>query len=213
MAEGGRTRGARETNRTRGARNDVSFTNPYPWMSSIEAMVHLALEEHNVPFSWRYFNGESPQFQQLLGNQGYQPEFTLKDYRTVILITSEFWGVLPGVLDKVALATVTLQADGWTVVNLYGGEIRTTGAWNLLTKSIPNLGTIQGKPYVNPYGRPDTMSGLRNRVHTGGLRNPKLEEHRKNERRVVRRGHAGGGDGGRKRIGQSGAVTSRFKAR
>ncbi len=217
MAEGTRQRG-KTTPRTLSGGRELSFSNPYPWMSSIEAMVHLALEEHTVPFSWRYFDGYAPNFTQMLVNTGYQPEFTLTEYKAVILVTGGFYGTLPGVLDKLALAMVTLEHDGWKVVNLFDVDIRAKGAWNLLIKDIPTLGSIKGAPKVNPYGRPDLMSGLRNRVIRRGI-NPQLDPGKvrdrgsNGERRRVRRGSRSAGDNGRVRIGQSGAVSGRYKAR
>jgi len=214
--EGGRARGAQEKRQFKGS-NELSFSNPYPWMSAVEAMVHLALEAHKVPFSWRFFDGEAPTFQQLLVNTGYQPEFTLREYKLVILVTGGFYGTLPGVLDKTALAQVCLEEDGWKVVNLFDQDIRTVGAWNLLLKEMPNLGSITGPLRPNPYGRPVLVSRINHHGHRAV--NPQLDSSKardrndSSERRHTRRGSGGRSDGDRRRIGVNGAVSGRPKAR
>lgn len=163
------SRASNEDNRTRMAHGgranaphgSLTFINPYPWMSAPEALVHVSLEDHNIPFSWRYFDGYSPTFTQLLGNVGYQPEFTLREYNTVILIIGGFFGTLPGVVDKLSLAKVTLEADGWKVVVLFESEIRVTSTWDLLVPLIPGLGSITGPLRPNPYGHPDLLVSSR----------------------------------------------------
>ena len=187
-------------------------------MSSIEAMVHLALEEHRIPFSWRLFDGDSPNFTQLMANQGYQPEFTLREYRTVIMVQGSFFGSLPGVLDNIALAQVLLQADLWRVVVLWEADIRTLGAWDLLAKAIPALGSITGPPRANPY-QPDLMGRAKYRGQHRPL-NPRLESIKSrlnrgetNERRSVRSGGHRFGDTGRRRVSSQGAVSSGYRSR
>src|SRR5690606_35314459 len=91
----------------------TGFVNPYPWMSSTEARVHLWLEYRQVPFSWRWFDGYSPNLSYLMPD--FHPEFTLKEYKVVILVIGTFWGTVPGILDRNALAQVLLEEEGWTV--------------------------------------------------------------------------------------------------
>lgn len=212
IGEAGRSRGGIERQKTQ--RSPLTFINPYPWMSSIEAMVHLALEEHKIPFSWRWFDGQAPDFTQLLTNQGFQPEFTLREYNTVIMVEGGYFGTLPGVLDKVALAQVTLEADGWKVIILWDQDIRTFGAWELLLKAMPNLGTITGPPRPNPYGHPDLMKGIH--THRNRLVSPRETSNKgkrnSDERRTVRRGGHRASDSGRTRIGSKGAV-SKYRSR
>lgn len=214
--EGGRVRG--EPEKQKNQRSPLEFTNPYPWMSGIEAMVQLALEEHQVPFSWRWMDAPAPTFIQLLANQGFQPEFTIKEHKLVILVQGAFFGMLPGVLDKVALAKVALEADGFQVVILWDADIREVGAWNLLIKEVPALGSIKGKERPNPYGHPDTSQG-RSVKHGSRAMNAKLESIGKRDRsssgrkRSIRRGGNRRSDSGRTRIGESGAVSGGFKSR
>lgn len=207
MAEGRRVR-ARDDKREVG-RDVLEFTNPYPWMSSTEARVHLALEEAGVPFSWRWFDGESPTFQELLGNQGFQPEFTLREYKAVVMVLGGFWGFLPGVLDKVALAQVALEADGWRVCVLIGTDVDAGNAMAEMKKVIPELGTIKGPIRPNPYGTVDLMGRLTNRQIGSRPANPKVDRIRSKERRGRRtlRSRRRLGDDGRRRVG--GAADSR----
>lgn len=216
MDDFGRKRNAKAQ---RLSRPELRFTNPYPWMSSIEAMVHLALESHYIPFSWRFFDGQAPTFTQLMTNQGYQPEFTLREYRTVVLVQGAFFGSLPGVLDNVSLAKVLLEADLWKVVILWESDIRTVGAWELLRREIPMLGAITGPPRANPYGQPDLMSRSRFRGQHRPL-NPRLESIKsrlnrgeKSGRRSIRRAGHRFGDTGRRRVSSQGAVSSGYRSR
>lgn len=194
----------------------LKFINPFPWMSATEAMVYIALEAHTVPFSWRFFDGYSPTYQQLLGNQGYQPEFTLLEYNTVILVIGGFFGTLPGAVDKVSLAQVALEADGWRVVVLFEQEILHIGAWTLLVPAIPGLGSITGAPRANPYGHPDLLTSLRK--HHFRRLNPKLKKvhfretvitGEKHVRRDVGRAGSRNTDSGRTRSERTGAVPGR----
>lgn len=203
MAEGGRIRAAERGQEI--GRDVLEFVNPYPWMSSTEARVHLALEEAGVPFSWRWFDGESPTFNQLLVNQGFQPEFTLLEHKAVVMVQGGFWGFLPGVLDKVALAQVALEADGWRVCVLFGTDIDAGNAWPEMKKVIPELGTIKGPIRPNPYGNVDLMGRLTNREHGSRPANPQVERIRSRERsgRRTRRIRERSGDGGRARVGSA----------
>lgn len=156
-------------------RPDTSFTNPYSWMSEIEAMVHLDLEARRVPFSWRYFNGDSITLKALVPD--FNPEFTLVDYKTVILIIGNYWGTLPTILDTNALAQAALEADGWTVISLFEDEIR-KDVHQLIDRKVPALVAprIQGPPAVNPYGVPDFMSKRRLQLSGQGLRKAQFKQ-------------------------------------
>lgn len=139
----------------------IEFLNPYPWMSSVEARVHLALEDAGAPFTWRYFDGDlAPHLRELMPD--FAPEFTLKEYRTVIVILGGFFGTIPGVLDRTALAQALLEMDGWTVVVLYEqdiyGDLTAT-----LEKRLPWFRSppIKGPPRVPPIGVPDFMEKRR----------------------------------------------------
>lgn len=142
---------------------NTEFVNPYPWMSSVEAMVHLELERREVPFSWRYFDGESALLSELMPD--FTPEFTLREYKAVILVIGLFWGTLPGVLDKNALCKVLLEAEGWTVVTLFEQDIRSDVA-GALDRALPQLKNpaIKGKPRPNPYGQVDLMAARRQQI-------------------------------------------------
>lgn len=150
----------------RGVQKLFDWVNPYPWMSEVEALVHLELEARGVPFSWRFFDGESPTLQLLMPD--FTPEFTLREYKAVILIIGGFFGVLPSVIDKNAMATVFLEEDGWTVALLTEQDIRSDVA-GALDAVIPGLGTIKGVIRPNPYGVPDFMSRRRAQLAGQGL--------------------------------------------
>ena len=150
------------------------FINPYPHMSEPEAMVHLDLERRKVPFTWRYFDGESVGLSFVMPD--FAPEFTLREYKTVILIIGEFWGELPGVMDKNALATAILESEGWKVAWFFEMDIR-AGVSALVDKTLPELKqpAFTGKPRDNPYGIPDLMSRRREQLRGQGLRRAKFE--------------------------------------
>jgi hypothetical protein len=99
------------------------FINPFSYMSSDDARVWLELWHRNVPFTYRYFDGadQAPSLKQLVPD--FTPEFTMSEYKTVILVHGGFWGTLPGVLDTAALARVALEHDGWKVVILFEADI------------------------------------------------------------------------------------------
>lgn len=92
----------------------------------------------------------------------FHPEFTLKDYKIVIVVQGEFWGSLPGVLDTQALAQVLLEQDGWTFITLFAADIHTDlqGTLNRLAPALAKPSII-GAEYENPYGRPDYLEKLR----------------------------------------------------
>lgn len=127
------------------------WVNPFPQMSSIEAMIYLVLRDKKVPFMWRYFDGDSPSIKALMPE--FAPEFTLSEYKTVILIIGNFWGTLPGLIDKNALAQALLEHDGWKVLTLYENDIRLNPT-KALTDKMPELANpaIQGVEKLNPFG-------------------------------------------------------------
>lgn len=147
------------------------FVNPYPWMSSIEARVHLWLEAKGVSFSWRWFVGEAVNLKYLMPD--YAPEFTLPDYKIVIIVLGNFWGTLPGVLDRDALAQVLLEEDGWTVVTLWEDDILSGKLDEKVSAQAPQLGAglpvIEGDIILNPYGRPDIMESRREQLRNQGF--------------------------------------------
>lgn len=175
------------------------FINPYPHMSEPEAMVHLELERREVPFSWRYFDGESPGITFVMPD--FAPEFTLREYKYVILVIGEFWGELPGIVDKNALATAILESEGWRVGWFFEMEIR-AGVSALIDKTFPDLKqpAFKGKPRDNPFGIPDLMKRRREQLQGQGLRRAKFESkgsERDSSRR--KRRSVGSSDGSRRR--------------
>lgn len=168
-------------------------------MSSVEARVHLDLERRQVPFSWRYFDGESVHLTTLI--PGFAPEFTLREYKIVILVVGNFWGTLPGILDVNALAQAALEADGWKVVTLFENEVVENVARALDSKA-PELvaPAFRGKPRPNPYGNVDLMKTRRENLRGQGLRRRKFET-KGTERDATRRKprRRSGGDGNRLR--------------
>lgn len=155
---GGRKRFSRQ--RKNLTRQSLQWVNPYPWMSAPEAKVHLWLESQGLPFSWRWFDGESPNLAYVMAD--FHPEFTLREYKVIILILGSFWGTQPGVLDKNALAEVLLAEEGWTVVSLWQDEIDADLTAAIL-RQAPALGnpTIKGAPRTHPLGVPDLMARRR----------------------------------------------------
>lgn len=123
------------------------FTNPYPQMSEPEARVFLFLKGLGVPFSWRQFDGQAqaPQFMAYMPS--YVPEFTLSEYKIVILVIGSYWGTLPGILDFALTAQLFLEADGWKVAALNEQEISNDIA-KAVFDALPQLNapTIRGGP-------------------------------------------------------------------
>lgn len=101
-------------------------------------------------------NIDAPNFQELLPN--FTPEFTLKEYKTVILLLGTYWGTLPGVLDSNSLAASALEADGWKVVVLWQAEVE-ADVFKALYTAMPELRTpsILGEPRYSPYGHSTYM--------------------------------------------------------
>lgn len=144
------------------------FVNPFPWMSEPEAMVQLELMERYVPFSWRYFDGESANLALLMPD--FAPEFTLREYKIVILIIGEFFGTLPSIIDVNALAQTLLEADGWKVVALTEREIR-QGVSKVFEDKLPELSnpSYRGGQRPNPFGVPTFMASRRAQLAGQGI--------------------------------------------
>lgn len=163
-----RKRGLRYVNRVR--TGGFGFINPYPHMADAEAMVHLELEHRHIPFSWRYFDGESPWLAELLPD--YAPEFTLREHKLVIIVVGSYFGTLPSVLDRTALAQAALEEDGWKVVSLYAFDIERDGAKVTLDKQVPELSrpVARGERRDSPYDPPTYFEELRERISALALR-------------------------------------------
>ena len=172
---------------------------PFPWMSFPEGIVFKWLLDNEVPFSWRNFDGKAPLYEQLVMNTGYHPEFTIRELRVVIMIQGNFFGLIPSVLDKVSLAKVTLEMDGWRVLVLWEHDLRAVPTEVLLTTWLPDLLSVKG-PYRPPdWDVPDVRVRLRERPVA--LPRPALRD-------TVVRERGDGGDRDRRswrhRIGSSG---------
>lgn len=160
----------------------IEFWNPFPYMSDLEARVYLWLQDRRIPFSWRYFDGFAPNFTELV--PGFTPEFTLSEYKIVILMLGTYYGQLPGVLDKNAMAKATLEYDGWKVAMFWESDI-TLDTEGTILKELPELRNpaILGWPKANPTGvTPDYIS--KRREILAGLRmaqrrffDPKVKPH------------------------------------
>lgn len=150
---------------------DVEFLNPYPYMSDTEARVHLALEHQKVPFSWRWFDAwdQAPHLQLLMPD--YAPEFTLKEYKTVIAVQGGYFSELPGIIDRMAMAQAILEYDGWKFVVLYEQDIL-KDVNGLLSKQLPWFKNppVQGLPRLPPIGVPDFMEKRRQALSAFNLR-------------------------------------------
>jgi hypothetical protein len=175
-------RGFRYVNRVSA---NFGWVNQYPWMASAEAMVHRELERRHIPFSWRYFDGESPWLQELMPD--YAPEFTLREHKLVIIVVGAYFGTLPGVIDRTALAQAALEQDGWKVVSLFADDIENKGANVVLTEKAPELSSpvAFGEQRESPYERPTYFQELRERLAALSLRRSRFaleEEQRPKER-------------------------------
>lgn len=201
----GRKRYSKAAKNLRFAR--FGFVNPFPWMSDPEAMVHLFLEEQGIPFSWRYFDGDSPTRTLLIPD--FHPEFTLREYKTVICIIGGFFGDLPGVADRVALGQAALEADGWKVVIWFEHEIRAAPVSELARRDLPVLlnPTTKGPLRPNPYGIPTFMAERRQRLSGLALLKAIFDFTKQEETTRVRRNrrvrrYFRSGDAGRRRISE-----------
>jgi len=162
-------------------------------MSATEARVHLELERLGVPFSWRFFDGESVTLTYLIPD--FTPEFTLKEYKSVIIVVGGFFGTLPGILDKNALAAVALEEDGWKVAFLNEDEIieDVTAA---LKRQLPEVAAARTKGPIrtNPYGQPNFMAKRRAQLAGQALEKSKFTVNEQKQRVAGRTAN------GRKRI-------------
>lgn len=136
--------------------------------------MHLELERRQVPFSWRYFDAfdQAPTLMGLMPD--FAPEFTLREYRMVILVIGGFWGTLPGIIDKNALAEVLLEEDGWTVLALNEFDIR-ANVKLLLDVGALAAAAIKGPIRVNPYGVPTFMAQRRANLRSQSLGRAKFD--------------------------------------
>lgn len=139
-------------------------------MSVPEAKVYQELERRNIPFSWRFFDGDALNTQYLIPD--WHPEFTLREYKICITVLGGFFGQLPGVLDRIALASVLLAEDGWKLAILYEQDIN-NGVAAALDKELPELvaPAIQGPLRPRPFGVPDYLEKLRQRMRGFALLN------------------------------------------
>lgn len=135
----------------------VEFVNPFPQMSEPEARVYLFLTALGVPFSWRNFDGDSlaPNF-ATFAKQYITPEFTLTEYKVVIMVQGQYWGGLPAVVQSIALAQAALEMDGWKVLVLKEDEIKRDVS-RAIFDGLPgvNFNSIKGeaKRPLSPYDK------------------------------------------------------------
>jgi len=135
---------------------------PYSTMSLAEGLVYQVMLAKGIPFSYRWFDGDAPTVKELV--KGWAPEFTLTEYRTVVIVLGGFYGTLPDVVNQAALAQVALEMDGWKLVYLFEADILTKGAAASLELAMPALvlpGIAHGTVRFGPYGMPDLMAKLR----------------------------------------------------
>jgi hypothetical protein len=181
------------------------FLNPFSYMSSDEARVTLELYNRNVPFSYRYFDGNAPTVKRLMPD--FAPEFTLSDYKLVIMVQGGFWGTLTGVLDQTALAQVLLEHDGWKVIILTEFDILHNLTATLDAQFPESVHpTITGGEKPSPFAPPHWMFTRRQFLRGLALLktnfNPqKVETYvsRKRKRRIA----GTVSDGSRRRFGRS----------
>lgn len=154
--------------------NKPTFVNPYSYMSAVDARIAEYLLEIGVRFAYDYFDqqGQPPaqHMKQLIPN--FAPPFTLPDYRVVILVQSDFWGTLPGVINQNALAEVLLHADGWKAVTWTAAEITgLPGVAGLFSRDLTEVvdGVAKGAEIPSPYGRPNTWNRRRRILRGLGL--------------------------------------------
>lgn len=141
----------------------VDFIDPYSYESSPEARVQLELQQRGIRFAYRFFTGSADALHMHALIPDFAPEFTLPDYKTVIMVRGDFFGSLPGVIDKEALEFVLLQADGWKAVIWDQSEIVTEGVAVLMHRDLPILdhAAMTGIEIPSPYGHPLTMETRR----------------------------------------------------
>lgn len=149
-----------------------------------DAMVYRELQIRQVSFSYRWFNPTwSPKLKAIIPD--YHPEFTLPQYRVVIIVLGSFWGSLPGIIDRNALAKTVLEAEGWKVVIWNELDIR-RNIVALFSKELPQLDkpAVKGTLIPSPYGIPNYLLEFRKRQGFG--RNP-IKKTRGTRRRVGRK--------------------------
>jgi len=153
----------------------LDFINPYPWMSRPEARVHLWLEEHHIPFSWRYFDVPSmaPTLQFLMPD--FHPEFTLSQYKTVIVTLGTYFSTLPGVLDRTSLGQAMLEEDGWKVVQLWENDIE-ANVGDAILREMPELRAPAhtGPPVAHPFAFPTYLIRRRAFAAANNMRRKKF---------------------------------------
>lgn len=149
-----------------------------------DAMVYRELQFRKVPFSYRWFDPQwSPQLKAIIPD--YHPEFTLPQYKIVIIVLGSFWGTLPGIIDRNALAKAVLESEGWKFAIWNEVDIR-RNVGQLFTKELPELNQprIKGHVIPSPYGIPTYLLEFRKRAGLG--RNP-IKKSRGTRRRVGRK--------------------------
>lgn len=180
------------------------FLNPFTYMSSDEARVALELYNRNVPWSYRYFDGVAPTVQKLIPD--FHPEFTLSEYKTVIVVQGNFWGTLTGVLDKTALAKVLLEHDGWKCIILWETDIL-HNLKDILDKEFPASvnPTITGGEKTSPFAPPHWMFTRRQFLRGLALLKKKFNQEADTNVARKRRRHIAGtvSDGTRRRFGRT----------
>jgi hypothetical protein len=143
---------ARRRYKSRGgarAQERLDFINPWPNLPSTDARVMIRLNQMRVPYSYRYFNADNPYIKTLL--PGWAPEFTLKDYKLVILVVGSFFGNIPSVISQNALATVILQQEGWKVLTWHEVDIVSRLDWLFAQEPKLRNPVKLGPPYKNPF--------------------------------------------------------------
>lgn len=155
-------------------------------MSEPEAMVHLELERREIPFSWRNFDGASAHREAFIPE--FHPEFTLKEYKIVIVVIGGFFGTLPNILDQTALGISALEADGWKCATWSEGEIR-SGVTLLMDGDLPQLKApaVKGPPRTLVWGIPDFMAKRRLQLTGQALIRKKFKLDKQGSKRVGRR--------------------------
>lgn len=128
----------------------LDFINPFPNIPSTDARVMIRLNQLGVPYSYRYFNADNAYIKELL--PGWAPEFTLKDYKLVILVIGTFFGQIPAVISQNSLGKVILEQAGWKVLEWHQVDIESR--LDFLFAQAPNglgIARIKGPPYRNPF--------------------------------------------------------------
>src|SRR4030095_4482002 len=121
--------------------------------------IYLALQQRGIAFSYRWFNGHSTYLKAFLPD--YAPEFTIASAKVIIVIFGSFFGNIPSVIDRNALAKAILEREGWQVVWVQEVDLLSYGADTILQR-IPRLaGAAKGGPLPHPLGAIDTMEQFR----------------------------------------------------